>query len=47
MTDSLADVFWTIPVDNRGRPTGAAEAVPLTGDFREWPRLVNRHAESA
>jgi len=33
ITDSLADVFWTIPVDNRGRPAGAAEAIPLTGDF--------------
>jgi sugar lactone lactonase YvrE len=33
ITDSLADVFWTIPLDNRGRPAGAARAIPLTGDF--------------
>ena len=33
ITDSLADVFWTIPLDNRGRPGGAARAIPLTGDF--------------
>ena len=33
ITDSLADVFWTIPLDDRGRPAGAAQATPLTGDF--------------
>jgi sugar lactone lactonase YvrE len=33
ITDSMADVFWTIPLDNRGRPAGAAHATPLTGDF--------------
>jgi sugar lactone lactonase YvrE len=33
ITDSLADVLWRIPVDARGRPAGAAEPIPLTGDF--------------
>lgn len=33
ITDSLNDVLWVIPLDNRGRPAGPARAVPLTGDF--------------
>lgn len=33
ITDSFADVLWTVPLDNRGRPAGPAEAIPLTGDF--------------
>ena len=33
ITDSFADVLWMIPLDSRGRPSGPAEAVPLTGDF--------------
>jgi sugar lactone lactonase YvrE len=33
VTDSLADVFWTIPLDARGVPAGPAVAVPLGGDF--------------
>lgn len=33
VTDSLADVFWTIPLDKHGLPSGPATAVPLSGDF--------------
>ena len=33
ITDSFADVLWMIPLDSRGRPSGPAEAIPLTGDF--------------
>jgi sugar lactone lactonase YvrE len=33
ITDSLAGVFWTIPLDHRGMPIGAPVAVPLSGDF--------------
>lgn len=33
ITDSLAEVFWTIPLDRRGMPTGPPVAVPLSGDF--------------
>jgi hypothetical protein len=33
ITDSLADVFWSIPLDRRGRPAGPAQAIPLSGDF--------------
>ncbi len=33
ITDSFADVLWMIPLNSRGRPSGPAEAVPLTGDF--------------
>jgi len=33
ITDSLADVLWSIPLDRRGRPAGPARAVPLSGDF--------------
>jgi len=33
ITDSLADVFWSIPLDRRGRPAGPARAIPLSGDF--------------
>ncbi len=33
VTDSLADVFWTIPLDQHGLPSGPATAVPLSGDF--------------
>jgi hypothetical protein len=33
VTDSLADVLWTIPLDGRGRPDGSPTALPLRGDF--------------
>ena len=33
ITDSFADVLWTVPLDPRGHPAGPAQAVPLTGDF--------------
>jgi sugar lactone lactonase YvrE len=33
VTDSLADVLWTIPLDSRGRPDGPPTALPLSGDF--------------
>lgn len=33
VTDSLADVLWTIPLDSRGRPDGPPIALPLSGDF--------------
>src|SRR5215210_909129 len=33
ITDSLADVIWSIPLDPRGRPAGPAQAIPLSGDF--------------
>ena len=33
VTDSLADVLWTIPLDSRGRPDGPPTALPLGGDF--------------
>jgi hypothetical protein len=33
ITDSLSDVLWKIPLDRRGRPAGAPEAITLTGDF--------------
>lgn len=33
VTDSFADVLWTVPLDNRGLPSGAATALPLVGDF--------------
>jgi hypothetical protein len=33
ITDSLADVLWTIPLDSAGRPSGPAEAITLGGDF--------------
>lgn len=33
ITDSFADVLWSIPLDHRGQPAGPADAIPLTGDF--------------
>ena len=33
VTDSLADVLWTISLDPRGRPNGPPTALQLTGDF--------------
>jgi sugar lactone lactonase YvrE len=33
VTDSLADVFWTIPLGPRGLPAGPATATTLSGDF--------------
>ena len=33
ITDSLADVLWTIPLDSAGRPSGPAAAIALSGDF--------------
>jgi sugar lactone lactonase YvrE len=33
VTDSLADVLWTVPLTNRGAPAGPAGALPLSGDF--------------
>jgi sugar lactone lactonase YvrE len=33
VTDSLADVFWTVPLTRRGAPAGPPVAVPLSGDF--------------
>lgn len=33
VTDSLADVFWTIPLDRHGLPSGPAVSVPLSDDF--------------
>lgn len=33
VTDSLADVFWTVPLDRRGLPSGPPAEVPLSGDF--------------
>jgi sugar lactone lactonase YvrE len=37
ITDSVAAVIWTIPLDRRGRPAGPARAIPLSGDFRLVP----------
>lgn len=34
ITDSLADVMWSVPLDRRGRPAGPAEAIQLSGDFQ-------------
>lgn len=34
ITDSLADVMWSVPLDRRGRPAGTAEAIELSGDFQ-------------
>lgn len=34
ITDSFAEVFWTIPLDNRGLPHGEPSAVPLSGDYQ-------------
>jgi hypothetical protein len=33
VTDSFADVLWTVPLGPGGRPTGPASAIPLFGDF--------------
>ncbi|MGH2900789.1 MAG: hypothetical protein ACRDMZ_19085, partial [Solirubrobacteraceae bacterium] len=33
VTDSLSDVLWSIPLDQRGRPAGPARSIPLSGDF--------------
>jgi sugar lactone lactonase YvrE len=33
ITDSVAAVIWSIPLDDRGRPAGPAHAIPLSGDF--------------
>jgi sugar lactone lactonase YvrE len=33
ITDSVANVIWSIPLDNRGQPAGPAHAIPLSGDF--------------
>lgn len=33
ITDSLADVLWTVPLDPGGLPSGPAESIPLGGDF--------------
>lgn len=33
VTDSLAEVFWTIPLDRHGLPSGPPVEVPLSGDF--------------
>jgi hypothetical protein len=33
ITDSFADVFWTVPLDARGLPVGPAQPITLTGDF--------------
>lgn len=37
ITDSFRNVFWTVPLDPRGRPAGPAVAVPLSGDFTFVP----------
>jgi sugar lactone lactonase YvrE len=34
VTDSLADVLWTVPLTNRGTPAGPSVAIPLSGDFQ-------------
>lgn len=34
VTDSIAAVFWTVPLTNRGAPAGAAQDVPLSGEFQ-------------
>lgn len=34
VTDSLADVLWTVPLTNRGTPAGPPAAIPLSGDFQ-------------
>ncbi len=34
ITDSMAPVFWVVPLTNRGAPAGPARDVPLTGDFQ-------------
>jgi hypothetical protein len=34
ITDSLAPVLWTVPLDRHGLPAGDASALPLSGDFR-------------
>lgn len=34
ITDSLADVMWSVPLDRRGRPAGPAQAIQLSGDFQ-------------
>lgn len=33
ITDSFADVFWTIPLDAHGLPVGPAQPTTLAGDF--------------
>lgn len=33
ITDSFADVFWTVPLDARGLPVRPAQRTTLTGDF--------------
>lgn len=33
VTDSFADVFWTIPLDAQGLPAGPPTSVQLSGDF--------------
>ena len=50
ITDSLADVFWSIPLDRRGRPAGPAHAIPLSGDFTfvtEGPLPINLNGIAA
>ena len=33
VTDSFADVLYTVPLEAAGRPAGPASAIPLSGDF--------------
>ena len=33
VTDSFADVLWTVPLGIRGLPVGPATSLPLSGDF--------------
>jgi len=36
-TDSFAPLLYRVPVDARGRPSGAFTAVPLVGDWTSTP----------
>jgi hypothetical protein len=41
LTDSFQPVIYAVPLDERGLPNGAAETVPLSGDFEFVPGDFN------